>query len=95
MDNTNKAIKFSDDELAQLKSLQSDYQKIILKFGELNIRRMEIENEISSVKQTEESLKQDYINIQKQEEKMVQSLVGKYGEGQLSLSTGEFIPQSK
>jgi len=79
--NEKTQIKFTDDELAELRDLQLKYQQNILKFGELNIERLAIETSIANLKVSENELKQEYSSLQKQEQSLIDKIIAKYGEG--------------
>lgn len=88
-------IKFTEEELKEILSLQDSYQKNLLKFGEHQIRGYMIEEEVNRLKQEENTLKKEYIDIQKKEADLLNKITEKYGEGSLDIATGEFIPVKK
>ena len=78
-------VKFTEKELAQVQSIQNDYVSIQNQFGQLKLSQIRLdEREI----QLEESLK----SIQDNENKFLDSITEKYGQGTLNPETGVFIP---
>lgn len=78
-------IKFSDDELHQIKTIQDKYAQITATLGQLNIQKHLVEQEIKnqlSIYSTTQTLEKEFAN----------NLTGKYGDGTINLDTGEFIP---
>lgn len=92
---SNEKIKFTEDELKDILSLQDSYRKTLLKFGEHQVRGYMLEEEINRMKKVEETLKQEYVDIQTRESELLKTITEKYGEGSLDISTGEFIPTQK
>jgi hypothetical protein len=92
---TTTSIKFSAEELSELKKIQTDYQQTIIRFGELNIERLSIESSINNLKIAEDKLKQEYSDLQKKEQSLINKIIDKYGEGTLNIAEGVFTPEPK
>jgi frataxin-like iron-binding protein CyaY len=75
----------TQEEINQIKDLKVQFSQITDAVGEVEIQKMNLE-----IKR--ENLKQILINLQEQEIKLAQELEQKYGQGTISLETGEFIP---
>ena len=73
-------IKFTEEELKEILSLQNSYQQNLLKLGEHQIRSYMIEDEVNRLKQDEDMLKQEYIDIQNKESDLLNKITEKYGE---------------
>jgi len=56
---------------------------------------MSIEQAIKELNEAETKAREDYQSLQKDEEKMIETLSSKYGDGSLSLKDGTFTPSSK
>ena len=79
-------IKFTDDELHQIKSVQDKYAQITATLGQLRIQKHLLESEINkqlSMYDITQTTERDFAN----------SLTTKYGDGTINLDTGEFIPK--
>ena len=85
--------KFSEEELKSLKDLQEGYLKVQAKFGQLAIARLTLQRQAEELGKTEESVKNDFGKLQKQEQELVDELTKKYGEGSLNPTTGVFTSQ--
>lgn len=91
----NGVIKFTDEELRAIKTLQESYQEKLIMFGQLNIERISIEQAIKSINESENKLREEYLKLQEDESKLLSDLSTKYGDGTLSLKDGTFTPQNK
>ena len=85
-------IKFSDDELQSLRSLQEGYQEKSAQFGQLKVQKLLIQQQLDALEETETQFESDYSDLQKQEQDIVKSLNEKYGPGNLDPATGVFTP---
>lgn len=80
-------IKFSNEELDQLKDLQNQYQAVIYGLGQVQIEKRSIESR-------EAELNSVYDSLNQKEKELLDSLNGKYGSGTLNLENGTFTPNS-
>ena len=87
-----EAVKFSDEELQSLQGLQNTYASISTQFGQLKVSRMNLERQLDSLIQSEETLENAWEDNRKKEAELVQSLTEKYGPGSLNPETGEYTP---
>lgn len=82
--------KLTVEEINQLKSLQSDYAKLIAELGQVEISILVLEKQIEQIKQTQKDpLYTRLGEIQQQESFIAKQLTEKYGDGQINLETGE------
>lgn len=88
-------IKFAQEELTSIKTLQDNFKNILIKFGELGIERIMLENQIKELTTIENTLKNEYLNLQTSEESLLDSFTKKYGEGSLNMKDGTFTPSQK
>ena len=77
----------SNEELDSLKNLKEQYNQTALILGR-------IELEILNLIEEKEKIKQQFSNLKNQELELVNQIKTKYGEGNISLETGEFSPVS-
>jgi hypothetical protein len=92
-DDISGVIKFTDEELTEAKFILQKYQEKTVKLGQLSLDRFVIEDRLSRIKEIENSLKEEFIEIQKIERSFLDTVTGKYGEGALDIANGTFIPQ--
>ena len=78
-------VKFNEEELNQLKTIQNGYISIQNAFGQLKMSQIRLDNQEVDL---EESLK----SIQKEEQKFLDGITEKYGQGSLNPETGVFTP---
>jgi len=78
-------VKFTEDELTQVQNIQKSYANVQNKFGQLKLAQIRLEEQEVDL---EDSLK----SIQTEEQKFLDSITDKYGQGTLNPETGVFTP---
>ena len=78
-------IKFTKEELDNLKTLQNKIDTLTVRFGSLQITKIKIEKQ-------EALLTEELSNLQQEEKESAEKLTAKYGKGSLNTDTGEFTP---
>ena len=78
-------VKFTEEELTQVKNIQISYQNVQNQFGQLKLTQIRLDNQEVEL---ENSLKQ----IQDEEKKFLDGITDKYGVGTLNPETGVFTP---
>jgi hypothetical protein len=91
----NNTQKFTDLEMSSIQSIQQKYQEKLVQFGQLNISRISIESSIKELNAVEIRLKEEFLELQKEEQSLISELSSKYGNGQLNLKDGTFTPSNK
>ena len=86
--------KFTQEELDQIEKLREANSKKITEFGQLELELLLTSQRIEMLEDIKNKAKEDYINLQKQEQELVQKLNEKYGSGTVDLTNGEFIPSN-
>ena len=89
------AIKFSQEELDELKKIQSGYQSSTFSFGELYLEKLNLDERSKQVLELEGKLKNEFVALQQAEKTWLNKITEKYGEGNLSLADGTFTPTKK
>ena len=84
--------KVSEEELKSLQDLQTSYQQKQLQFGQLEVQRLLVTQQLDSLDSAKAKLEVEYGEVQDTERKLVQSLNEKYGPGNLDPATGVFTP---
>lgn len=85
-------IKFTNEEMQEIASLQAKYQQKIFELGELQLQEIDLEQTKNSLIEKKNVLLEKWKEIQKEEENMLNSLASKYGNGSLNLKDGTFKP---
>ena len=84
--------KFSKEELKSLQDLQNSYQQKQLQFGQLEVQRLLVSQQLDQLDNAKTKLEVDYGEVQDTERKLVADLNKKYGPGNLDPATGVFTP---
>ena len=85
-------VKFTDDELKEIKSIQSSYNEITSKLGQLSIAKLRLEQQQDSLAKEEDTLMDSFNKAQDTEQKFLDEITKKYGQGTLNPETGVFTP---
>ena len=78
-------VKFTEEELTQVQNFQNQYLSIQNQFGQLKLAQIRLDNQEVDL---EDALKK----IQNNEEKFLNEITEKYGQGTLNPDTGVFTP---
>lgn len=84
--------KLDQTELETLTLLRQRSQEKIMQFGEIEMELIFLDNRIEEMHKMKDSLKNELTTMQEEERKVSKDLEDKYGQGNLNLETGEFIP---
>ena len=87
-----KKTKFTDEELQELRDLQTNYQQKVFDFGNLRVEKMLLVKRQADLEDREVEAEEGWSGVQEQEKELVQKLTDKYGPGQLDPTTGAFTP---
>ena len=82
--NISNANKIEEEIFTRLKTLQTEYDKLIFEFGSIKFRKLLIEEE-------EVDLKINYDKNRKEEISLLKEIKDKYGEGNVDMEKGTFI----
>ena len=85
-------IKFTKDEMKKIKEFQESYVTIQQNLGQLSIAELRLNQQIESLHKSEDELKNKFAETQKGEQKFIEEITKKYGDGTLNPETGTFIP---
>ena len=88
-------IKLKNEELESLKKIQAKYQDKIFQFGQFYLERVALDERIKQLADAEAKVREEYVAIQKEEQDWVSKIAETYGDGNLSLSDGTFVPVKK
>jgi DUF438 domain-containing protein len=78
-------MKLTEEEVSKLKELKNEFQQLTNVVGNLEIQIMDYELK-------KEQMKISLNSLQQKEFILAKELNEKYGEGSISLETGEFLP---
>jgi hypothetical protein len=77
----------TQEEIQKLTELKSQFNELVNVVGNVEIQMMDLQLK-------KEQLKSSLQNLQQQEISIAKELEDKYGQGSISLETGEFLPSN-
>tara|TARA_R100001460_G_scaffold25330_1_gene50910 strand:- start:11 stop:268 length:258 start_codon:yes stop_codon:yes gene_type:complete len=83
MEKTKKVLE--KEEISKLKKLRQRFLDLTTTIGNLEVQIMNLEIQ-------KDQLKENLLSLQKEEIVLAKELEDKYGEGSISLESGEFLP---
>ena len=88
-------IKFTDEEMQEIAGLQAKYQQKIFELGQIQLAKIDLEQSQKNINEKQTKTLEEWKEIQKEEESLLNKLAGKYGNGSLNLRDGTFKPVSQ
>ena len=89
---TSDEMKFTEEELQGLQSLQTGYQEKQTLLGQLAVQKILLDQQSDALEARKTEVEQEYEVVQQQERDLVAKLNEKYGPGSLNPETGVFTP---
>ena len=86
----NKKIEKVDIE--SIKELRQKSSELIVKFGEVELEFIYVENRKNELNTYKAGLLKELTELQESEKTLTTDMETKYGQGNLNLETGEFVP---
>ena len=80
-----KEVKFTEEELTQVKNIQQGYLNLTNQFGQLQLTKIRLDEQ-------EIELKESLNKIKSEEKIFLDGITNKYGQGNLNAETGVFTP---
>ena len=84
--------KFSDDEIKKIQEIQKSYSEITTQLGQVGIAKIRLREQEVSLAKEEDKLNTSFVKIQNDEQKFLDEITKKYGQGTLNPETGVFTP---
>ena len=84
--------KFTQKEMDRIKEIQSSYLGVQQAFGQLEVNRIRLEQQLDATQQASVELRDKFSEVQTNEQKLIEELNEKYGDGSLDLESGTFTP---
>jgi len=85
-------VKFTEDELKQVQDIQVSYAETTNKFGQVTIAKLRLSQQEESLDEEQNRLSEALVKIQEDEQKFLDGITKKYGQGSLNPDTGVFTP---
>ena len=85
-------VKFTEEELKQVKDIQLSYADVTNKFGQLSLARLRLNRQVQALDAENNTLIETFNKTQEDEQKFLDGITEKYGQGTLNPETGVFTP---
>jgi len=93
---TNKLeVTLTEDEMVSVLDISTDYREVLNDFGELYLRKLQLDEETKRINEAESDYKETYMSIQRRETDTANRLTKKYGEGHVDTIRGVYIKAKK
>tara|TARA_Y100001973_G_C5200202_1_gene337072 strand:+ start:154 stop:447 length:294 start_codon:yes stop_codon:yes gene_type:complete len=86
--------KFTEEEMKELQNIQQKYIDIQNSLGQLSMARIKVNKQLEALDLDENDLLNEFDKVREGENKFVDGIREKYGDGQLNPETGEFTPSN-
>jgi len=86
--------KFTEEEMGSLKEIQESYFNVQTEYGKLELTRIRLEQQLDGLDNTDDNLKEKFIQTQTTEKEFLDGITKKYGEGTLDQDSGIFTPNN-
>ena len=84
--------KLTQEELQQVKDLQSKYNQTLFEIGVIEAQRIALQEQIEKLENNKSTLFKDLATIEQKESELTKTLQTKYGQGAIDIETGEISP---
>jgi division protein CdvB (Snf7/Vps24/ESCRT-III family) len=85
--------KLSNEELEELKTIQSKYLELTAQLGQVNLEKISLTLALQSIEEELSKLQGVFLELKELESKIQQAFTKKYGIGTVNLESGEFISE--
>jgi hypothetical protein len=86
--------KFTQEELGQIKQIQSNYQTVGLDLVQIKLAILNTKNRLDTLEMEEKALTERILDLNSEEKQLARALEEKYGKGEIDLESGVFTPVS-
>ena len=87
-----EAKKLNEEEIAQIKELQTQYNKFVFELGSIEAQLAEMANHKVFMETEKSNVLGDIKTLTAKEKELLASLQEKYGVGNINIETGEITP---
>ena len=84
--------KLTEEEIAQIKELQTQYNKFVFDLGSIEAQLAEMANHKTFMESEKANVFGDIKTLTTKEKELLTSLQDKYGMGNINIETGEITP---
>ena len=86
--------KFTQEELTQIKQIQSNYQTVGLDLVQIKLAILNTKAQLETLEVEEKTLVERILDLNNEEKRLAKELEQKYGKGEIDLESGVFTPIS-
>lgn len=86
--------KFTQEELSQIKQIQSNYQTVGLDLVQIKLAILNTKAQLETLEVEEKTLVERILDLNNEEKRLAKELEQKYGKGEIDLESGVFTPIS-
>jgi hypothetical protein len=83
--------KMSSEELETVNGLRNQYAEISVKLGQIKIEQYHVNMQLERLYELEQSLFEEYRQLNDTEKQFLNSIQQKYGDGEINIETGEIF----
>ena len=87
-------IKFSEEEIADIRQVQTNYQTIGLELVQIKLALTSAKSQLEALELEEKAITDRITEVSAQEREIAKQLEDKYGKGEIDLESGVFTPIS-
>lgn len=87
-------IKFTNEEIQEIRQIQSNYQTIGLELVQLKLAITNTQKQLEALQLEESMLSERISDVNAREKQIAKDLEDKYGKGEIDLESGVFSPLS-
>lgn len=87
-------IKFAEEEIAEIKQVQGNYQTVGLDLVQIELAIINTKNQLDVLEADRKMLTERIVEINTLERQLAKQLEDKYGKGEIDLESGVFTPIS-
>lgn len=87
-------IKFSAEEISEIKQVQTNYQTIGLELVQIKLALTSTKNQLEAIELEEKAITDRITEVSNKEREIAKQLEEKYGKGEIDLESGVFTPIS-
>jgi len=85
-------MKFTEEELSNIKTIRDKNTAIVLDLGQNELETFTLTNRLKELEAEKLGLQANYLQLRMDEQQLVQELNKKYGSGTVDIESGVFIP---
>jgi hypothetical protein len=84
--------KLTEEEIAQIKEMQSQYNKFVFELGSMEAQLAEVKFHQTNIETEKSNILSDIKKLGEREKELLTTLQEKYGVGNINIETGEITP---